>query len=443
VHDLPRSPAFTARRTALAGLVLALLGTAAGARAQAFLQWEQSARGLGMGGASAALADDPSASFHNPAGIVRLAGTQVQLGGVLARRDGTFDAFGAPDADVDAGYGAAPALFVTHPLAAYWTGGFSVTEPWRSELDWDDPTGFVGRFRATGSRLQGLSFEPVLAWRPAATWSVAGGVAVVEASFRLDRFEHDPVISAMAGGGPVALARASLDLDATAVGWMAGGDWRPRDDLAASFHYRSRIPVELNGTADFTVVASDSVRELRFPNGQRVGAFVDARYVDQPARSRIVFPAIATGGVTWSPVAPVLLAADVQWIGWGEVESLALAFADTVLADTTALRYDDTWSVRLGAEVRPGGGYRFRVGFSRIQSPAPFAAVGPLFTDADRSSVSLGAGATWRGMDFDAGYRVTVMEDRQGVAFPLNETAADGIYESSEHTFAVAATRRF
>ncbi len=442
MYDEPLSRRI-ARPFALAALALAVLGAPAPARAQAFLRWDLGARGIGMAGAVGAVADRPSAVFYNPAGIVSLPGTQVQLGAAVTGRDASFEAFGAPDTDADARVGASPTLYVTHAIATSWTGGLSVSEPWRAEIAWRDAESFVGRFRATRTRLTGLSFDPVLAWRPLPEWSVAAGLTVIEASFDLQRFEHDPVISAMAGGGPVALARSDLVTDATAIGWSAAAQWRRSPDLAASIQIRSRAKVEFNGNADFTVVASDSVRGLHFPAGESVGDYLDRTYVDQPVLSKFVFPPIVTAAVAWAPVPPILLDADLQWVGWHEMESVAITFADTALSDATPLAYDDAWAFRVGAELRPSERLRVRVGFARAWTPAPFQAVGPLLPDADRSSISLGAGAAWRGIDFDAGYRLTVMEDRAGVAFPLNETAADGIYRSAEHAFAFAATRRF
>jgi long-chain fatty acid transport protein len=423
-------------------LALALVSPEA-ARGQAFLRWDQAARALGMGGAAAALADDPSAAFFNPAGIVWLPGTQLQVGGGFGTRDASFDAFGAPDADADAEFVASPGLYVTHAIASGWTGGFSLTEPWRARVAWNDATDFVGRFRATDTSVRGLVFNPVIAWRPAPQWSVAAGVAVVEGSLRLERFEQNPRISALGGAGPIALAHATIDLESTGIGWNAGAYWRPLDELSAGIQFRSRVTTTLSGTADFSLVVSEEARQLRLPSGELVGAFLDRTYVDQTARSRLVLPAIVIGGVAWSPIPPVVLDADLQWTGWESLEEIALAFADTALGDATPLGYDDAWSLRLGAEMHPEGGLRLRVGFAREWSPAPFEAVTPLIPDADRSTVSFGAGTLWRGIDFDVGYRLTVLEDREGVAFPLNTSSADGIYESVEHAFAIAATRRF
>ena len=48
--------------------------------ANGFDIYEQSAKAVGLGGAFIAQADDPSAIFFNPAGIVQLEGTQLSLG---------------------------------------------------------------------------------------------------------------------------------------------------------------------------------------------------------------------------------------------------------------------------------------------------------------------------------------------------------------------------
>ncbi|MBI4397023.1 MAG: hypothetical protein HY548_08010, partial [Elusimicrobia bacterium] len=46
-----------------------------------FLLLQKTARTVGMGGASVALADEPGAVFSNPAGMVFLEKTHVQFGG--------------------------------------------------------------------------------------------------------------------------------------------------------------------------------------------------------------------------------------------------------------------------------------------------------------------------------------------------------------------------
>lgn len=431
-------------RERIGAVALALvLALPAGARAQAFLQWAQAARALGMSGAAAGLSDDPSAAFLSPAAIVLLPGTQVHLGGTLGARGGSFDAYGAPDADADTRFAAAPVLYATHAIAEGLAGGLSITTPWRADVGWRDPETFVGRFRATEVRLRGLVVNPVVAYETAPNWSVAVGIAVADVRLSLRRFEQDPALSALGGGGPIALAFGDYGLDGTGVGWNAAAFWRPTEDLAAGVQFRSGIGVSLNGDVDFTIVAPEDLRRVVAPDGRTIGEQLDRTYIDQTARSRLDLPAIAVGGAAWSPIAPVVLAADVQWSGWGSVDDLPLAFADTTLGERTPLDYEDAWALRLGAEVHPIEDLRVRVGFAREWSPAPLRAVSPLLPDADRSAVSFGAGYRWMGTELDIGYRLAVLADREGVAFPANTSAPDGRFESVEHRLAIGATRRF
>ncbi len=51
--------------------------------ANGFAVNEQSAIAAGMGGAFVAQADDPSAVYYNPAGLVQLKGTQISAGFAL------------------------------------------------------------------------------------------------------------------------------------------------------------------------------------------------------------------------------------------------------------------------------------------------------------------------------------------------------------------------
>jgi long-chain fatty acid transport protein len=430
-----------ARGAAIA--LVAGLATAESARSQAFLQWDQSARVLAMGGAASGLSDDPTAAFSSPAAIVRLPGTQIHVGAAASARTGSFDAFDAPDTDADLRWGGSPSIYVTHAIAQGVTGGLSITTPWRAKLAWDDPSTFVGRFRATRVGLRGVIVNPVVAYEVAAGWAVAAGVAIVDASLTLGRFEQDPALSALGGEGPIALARGEYDVGGNGAGWNLAGHWRPRDDFAAGLQVRGPVPVDLSGSVDFTVVAPAELRAVVGSDGRTIGERLDERFADEAARTRLELPAIAVGGVTWSPIPTVILAADLQWAGWSRVDELRIEIADTTLVDRIPMAYDDAWAIRLGAEARPRGGLRVRVGYARESSPAPLGGVTPLLPDADRDAATLGVGFRWMETDLEFGYRLAVLEDRDGVAFPANATAPDGRYEAVEHRFAIGATRRF
>ena len=72
-------------------LAQASLGTAAG-----FLIYEHGAAAMAMAGAFVSIANDPSAIFHNPAGIAFLKGTQFSVGTTLIMPSGKMTLLNPP-----------------------------------------------------------------------------------------------------------------------------------------------------------------------------------------------------------------------------------------------------------------------------------------------------------------------------------------------------------
>ncbi|CAN5275632.1 outer membrane protein transport protein [soil metagenome] len=436
-----------ARGAALVAALMTLCGGSMGvpaARAQAYLRWDQSARPVALGGAAAALAEDPSAVFYNPAGIVHLPGTHLQAGGTLAVDEARFRAFGGSAFARDEAPVFDGALYATHTVAERLTGGLGINAPWGLSVEWQDPDVFVGRFRSVESRLGTVQFNPVLAYGPVGSWSAALGVDVLDATFDLARFEQDPALSALGGTAPIALAETVLDMGGTAFGWNTALMYRPSERFTAGAQFRSEIEIDLSGRTDFTVVAPADLRVIVLPGRETtVGALLDARYVDQVARSMLTFPALGVAGISYRPVAELLIVVDAQWVGWEAVESIALAFADTALAELLPLDYEDAWAVRWGAELEYRPGLFLRLGYAWQESPAPSPAVTPLLPDAGRDTYSAGFGFDWEGTAVDLAYRVSVLDDREGVAFPENTRPADGIYEGVSHRIGVSLSRPF
>ena len=77
-------------RRALAAALAACIFGPVPAHAAGFAIFEQGARGMGFAGAFTAQANDPSAIFHNAAGIAFLKGKQFYFGGTLIHPSTTF-----------------------------------------------------------------------------------------------------------------------------------------------------------------------------------------------------------------------------------------------------------------------------------------------------------------------------------------------------------------
>src|SRR5688572_33406052 len=119
---------------ALAAAVAACILGPVPAHAAGFAIFEQGARGMGFAGAFTAQANDPSAIFHNAAGIAFLKGRQAYLGGTMIAPRTTFTgADPVPGAGVfeetDTPAFALPAVYYTHQFTERLVFGAGVHTP--------------------------------------------------------------------------------------------------------------------------------------------------------------------------------------------------------------------------------------------------------------------------------------------------------------------------
>ena len=419
-----------------------LVGLPGTAWSQALLRTGLSARALGMGGAAAATVVDAGAAYHNPAGIVELTGTHVLGTGFASVDQGRLRVFGDREYDEEGGLRLDGSLFVTHQIAEGITAGVSVTEPWFLDVDWERPTTFAGRFRASEAQLRTVAVSPVVAVGPMGRWSVAAGIEVVHSDLNHQRFEQDPVLSALGGAEPISLARTTIDSDATGVGWTASVAFRPEPRVTIAGAYHSEIEIVHNGFADFLIIAPEALQDVVLPDGETtVRNLLDDRFTDRPVRIPLVLPRRGVAGTAVRPSERLELAFDAGWTDRGAVDSLAVLYADSLLDESTPWPLQGGWDLHLGLELQVRDGMLVRLGYAWEDSRGPAGAVTPFAPASGTDAVSAGVGFLWEGMTIDLGYRITFYDEVEGVAFPENIEAADGVYESLEHRLAIGVSR--
>ena len=114
----------------------------------------------------AAIASDASTSFLNPAGMTRLAGTQILAGGQLDLLSTRFRA--DPATTISGGNGGngggaflVPSLYVSRSINSRVSFGFSLNSPFGLGLRFDD--GWVGRYAMQQIRLAVIEASPAVA----------------------------------------------------------------------------------------------------------------------------------------------------------------------------------------------------------------------------------------------------------------------------------------
>lgn len=423
----------------LAGLAatgLAALVPAAAA-AGGFAVFEQGARGMGLAGAFTAQASDPSAIFHNPAGLGFLSGRQAYAGGTLVAPTASFrgaDPF--PGAAVSekgaAGVSLPPTAYYSQQLTERLVVGAGWTTPFELRTRWAQPDAFSGRFIAQHAEIEARSLNPTVACKLADRLAVGLGVELRFSSLSLGR--RLPVIDPFTQQVTDA---ASMQVDSgteLGLGFDVGVLARPTTSLSVGVSYRHRVEIGYEGSATVTPVATGNP-EL----DAAVAAELPAGSV--PVKSTVVFPGVVSVGAayTWRDWT---VEADVNWRQWSSLGRVLLVFESRPdLNQVLAEGYSNAWEYRLGVERPLDPVWTARGGLFFDQSPAPAVSLSPVVPDADRFGLALGG--SWKPGRFwvDAGARIVLGRSRStGGQSPDH---FDGTYKSRAVTLGISAGYAF
>ncbi|WP_437841187.1 OmpP1/FadL family transporter [Sorangium sp. So ce1153] len=394
-----------------AALLLALVvsGRTRRARAHAPDAYGFGSRGAAMGGALAADATDFSASYYNPAGLAGATGLGLSIGYAYAsnrlRTDGRDS--GVRDVHGLSGGLVAPGEVLGVPfafgLATFLPDdGLSRITAIRQETP---------RWELHDDRLSILFLAANVALRPLSFLEIGGGVAFL-ASTR-GRFSVTGRADALS---PYDSAlRHEVDADLTSIRYpQLGARVRAGDLGFVGLAYRGEaklplsIDARLQGVVDFAGIEVPLLYEL------------ESRTVDAFLPQQVVV------GASFQRIEGLRVNVDVAWVNWSAYESpvartrahleatpppeLPLDLPDDPRPTSVVpLRFADRLVPRLGVEVLAlaAGGLRkvagqegerraieipLRAGYVYERSPVPPQRGATNYIDADRHTVSLGAG---------------------------------------------------
>ncbi len=347
-----------------------------------------SARGMGMGSAWVAVADDPTALHFNPAGLARLTRSNLLLGGelILAPRTykpsatsfGTTDCASNPDLAACAeqsptnNFTPMPSLgFATRlrseGMPSRLAIGVGLWNTYGGLLHYSDECETCGP-GGTDNRIPGTiidTMDAVIEVVPGLAYEVNDVLAVgLAIRFGIGLF------SSTAFERP---NTADMSAQGIGAGATLGVMVNPSPKLSLGGYYRTSLDVTTTGSGT-----------VELPTGPRD---VDVELVQH-------WPQEAGIGLAFRPVEKLLLACQVDWHGWSNNNVLSPKFAGEEQLTRQARIFQDwhdTYSAHVGGEITVNPDLALRTGFTYDTSAVPDRLLERQFLDSDKYLVSAGA----------------------------------------------------
>lgn len=384
----------------LPALLLAVFSGAASA--SAFQLWEQNASGLGTAYAgSAAISDNASTLFFNPAGMTQLSGFQLSAGVAGVKPNFEFNNQGSSGSGVLTGlsggnggnagsWAAIPNGFFSMQLAPNWYLGFGVSSPFGLATEYED-SNWVGRYQSLKSEIITVNYNPSLALKLNDKVSLGFGL------------NYQTIDAELTAAAPGAARYSKLKGDDAAWGWNMGALFTLSPAMRVGVSYRSAIDYTLEGNATTAVSSTPVKANVKLPD-----TFILS--VWQQVSDR------------WETMG------DLSYTNWSTLRSLDVINRTTGnLTTSEAFNYKDSWRFAWGAAYKASDAAKFKFGIAYDRTPTTDSDRSARVPDNNRIWFSLGgqfnAGKVGK---FDVGYAYLYLKEPS-----VNQTKTYGLAGSS------------
>ncbi len=360
--------------------------------------------GLASAGYSAR-AQDASTLFKNPAGMSRLQGSQIQIGGELVYGDVEF----TPDAGTstrlgsDGGgnaIGALPnlSLFYVYDLVEKWKLGFGSFSNFGLTEEYND--NWVGRYYVQQSTLVGISFMPSVSYRATDWFSIGVGMNAM-LGYLKDEVAINNIDPSVGDG------RMKIKDTTWGFGANVGILFEPYEGTRLGITYQSQIDLDFEDTPSFSNLGPGLTKLLANPSRLNLGMNV---------------PQSVMVGLYQKIDDEWAFMGDFGWQDWSQFGRVDIGLDSASSPSLTAnLNYQDTWHGAIGVQYKPRPNWELTGGFAYDSSAV---------SSANRNVVlpmgeawRIGLGALWRvtkKVDLNAAYEFMWSGD-----MPVNQ-GADG-----------------
>jgi len=395
---------------------------------------EHGSKAMGMGGAFAALANDPSALYFNPAGITQLYGTHILGGTTLILPSSTFrgPSPSITEYKLESQIFTPIHLYGSHQINDKLFLGFGVGNNYGLGTKWEED--WVGRFMAVETEIRTFFFNLAASYEIIPELSIGFGYVfsygdvLIGRKLNLNPFNAEPYLE--------------LEGTGTGSGFTAGLLAHPTKAISIGISFRSQVTIDFEGDAkpsDYPVQF-----ESQLPNGS----------ITAP----LTTPENITVGVALKLSKYLTITADYQYVGWDSYDKLEVEFQEfndpdsgEELVTSSERNYDNGFIARLGAEYNYNKQLDIYAGFLYDSNPVSDERLDPTLPDSDRLGFSAGFGYKFsKNLMAQAGYLFLRFDERkitnslenysgiEGSITPMN-----GVYNSVAHLISLSLSYNF
>ena len=415
-------------RAAVAASTFVSLSLTSTVFASGFALIDNSASGLGQAYAgAAAVAEDPSTIFFNPAGMMYLEGTQVTAGMHIIDSDAEFNDKGSTPVGGGDGGNAGDTFFVPNFYYVQDFGdkykiGLGINAPFGLGTDFGDD--WMGRYTSTKSDLETINFNPSISFRANEKLSVGLGMDIQYMKATLKGNVYQGALGMTDG-------RVKVTGDSWGLGFNGGFIYEVTPETRLGMHYRSKISQTLKGNVKFKNMHS-------LLGGDR----------KTHAEAQMDTPSTFSVSLTHQLNERLTLLSDVTFTEWSNFDELKIEDSSgNPIVPTVEEKWDDTYRVSLGMKYQYNKQWILRTGVAHDETPIDDAQRTSRIPGDDRTWLSFGASySPSSDLTIDVGYAHLWVEDAdidEEYRLLTGDGELKGDFDSDVDILSVQATWKF
>lgn len=392
-----------------------------------FLIYEHGAAAMAQGGAFVARAYDPSALFHNPAGIAWLSGTQISLGTTLITSKSSvelpkyslIDPTWTGSANQKSQIFYPSTFYLTHSLNEKITLGLGFFSPYGLGTEWENPKTFPLRYIAYKTDMKTFFINPTVAYRINENFSIAFGVSYIYANIKYKRYDIlEPPMVPM----PMDIEVILEGKDSFAFGFNAGLLYK-KDNFSFGLSYRSRSTLNFEGDLSMGTLMKMS------------------------GKADIKLPDVFMFGIAYKISDRFEVEGDVQYTLWSVYDELVLK-VEGLEDQKIEQNWENVFIFRIGGQYQLNESFALRAGFLYDFTPQPVEFMDSSLPDADRWAVTAGFGYKVNNFAIDFAFQYEPFQDRTSpnreiYDIPFLGNLGEGTYSTTAYLFGISFTYQF